>query len=207
MQNLVTFNNDLKEVTTTTLKVAEVFGKKHDNVMKAVNKLLGNIRGIDDFNQVKNDLVKNNEMSKQFKFGIATYLDNGRQYNHYILNKEAFYLLVMGFTGKKALQFKMEFIRAFNEMEKALKAKNSLPVAQVDMKAIGGMVKKCCAVAVREELTKALSDDFETQNWLEIMSRGLKMRTDNLVKQRHADLISENEELKLRLNNIKLLAN
>lgn len=83
----------------------------------------------------------------------------------------------------------------------------SLPVAQVDMKAIGGMVKKCCAVAVREELTKALSDDFETQNWLEIMSPGLKMRTDNLVKQRHADLISENEELKLRLNNIKLLAN
>lgn len=80
-------------------------------------------------------------------------------------------------------------------------------VAQVDMKAIGGMVKKCCAVAVREELTKALSDDFETQNWLEIMCHGLKMRTDNLVKQRHADLISENEELKLRLNNIKLLAN
>ena len=43
---------------------------------------------------------------------------NGQEYPAYIMNRDGFSLLVMGFTGKKALEWKVKYIQAFNAMEK-----------------------------------------------------------------------------------------
>ena len=45
----------------------------------------------------------------------------------YVMNRDGFTLLAMGFTGKKALQFKLDYIKAFNKMEKAVKEGSILP--------------------------------------------------------------------------------
>jgi Rha family phage regulatory protein len=94
------------EAVTDSLTVAEYFQKRHDNVLKAIDKLLGG-------------LPKNNET---LLFIETTYIEeqNGQTYRKYIMTRDGFSLLAMGFTGKKALQWKLKYIEAFNKMEQAL---------------------------------------------------------------------------------------
>lgn len=87
----------------------------------------------------------------QSNFGFAEYTDEqGKKRPMYEITRDGFTLLAMGFTGKKAMEFKIKYIEAFNAMEKSIKG--SVPV--MDNKTLGGIVKKCCGVAVREELSK-----------------------------------------------------
>ena len=51
----------------------------------------------------------------------TTYQNRGKDYKEYLMNRDGFSLLAMGFTGKKALQWKLKYIEAFNEMEETLK--------------------------------------------------------------------------------------
>jgi Rha family phage regulatory protein len=99
MNELINIKND--EAVTTSLKVAEAFGKQHGKV----------IRSIEKFNETKNGLVE-----KMFK--KSTYKDaKGENRPMYYINRDGFSLLVMGFTGKKALEWKLKYIEAFNQME------------------------------------------------------------------------------------------
>lgn len=87
--------------TTTSLLVAEYFGKSHSRVIKDIKKLM---------------------TEHQVNFDSMFYTDSyGRQQPMYQMSKDAFTLLTMGFTGKKAVEFKLNYIQAFNEMEKQLK--------------------------------------------------------------------------------------
>lgn len=91
------------EVFATSLQIAEVFEKRHDLVLRAIDNL-------------PNDDFKNSN----FKFD--TYFDKkGEQRRMFSLTRDCFSLLVMGFTGEKAYQWKIEFIKAFNMMEAELK--------------------------------------------------------------------------------------
>ncbi len=91
------------EIFANSLQIAEVFEKDHSNVLKAIDKL-------------PNDEFK----SSNFKYD--SYFDKKSEQRRMInLTRDAFSLLVMGFTGEKAYKWKVEFIKAFNEMEKRLK--------------------------------------------------------------------------------------
>lgn len=63
-----------------------------------------------------------------------TYINeqNGQTYPMFLMNRDGFSLLVMGFTGKKAMQFKLEYIKAFNQMEATIKAALK-PKSQAEM--------------------------------------------------------------------------
>lgn len=88
---------------TTSLNVAEVFGKQHRNVMRDIKAL--------DVPQEFHTL----------NFEHITYRDaRGRIQSAYNLTRDGFTILVMGFTGKKAMQFKLAYIDAFNAMEAKL---------------------------------------------------------------------------------------
>ena len=92
-----------EEVFADTLKIAEVFEKRHDNIIQTIDKLPN-----DDFK------------SSNFKFD--TYFDKkGEQRRMFSLTRDGFSLLVMGFTGERAYQWKIEFIKAFNMMEAELR--------------------------------------------------------------------------------------
>ena len=96
---------------TTTLEVAKFFGKRHDNVIRSINDLLDNA-------------------PKEFtalNFEVSEYTDEtGRVLPMFVLHRDGFMLLVMGYTGKKAMQIKVAYILAFNKMEAQL-AGNALP--------------------------------------------------------------------------------
>ena len=105
MNNLVVMQN--RQVTTTSLLVAEYFEKSHTKI----------VRDIEDirlkFNKAKNGVIEFGEMFRE-----STYLDSrNRKQTMYKMNRDGFTLLVMGFTGQKAFDIKLLFIKAFNKME------------------------------------------------------------------------------------------
>lgn len=102
MKDLVVMKN--KQAVTTSLKVAESFSKAHRDVMKAIRNLTA-----------QNCAVGN-------MFDKATYINKqGHKQPMYYMNRDGFTVLAMGFTGDKALQFKLKYIEAFNKMEQMLK--------------------------------------------------------------------------------------
>ncbi|WP_201251174.1 phage regulatory protein/antirepressor Ant [Lacticaseibacillus rhamnosus] len=106
MNELVIMHN--KQAVTTSLRVAEVFGKDHKNVIQSIENLAA-------------------EKSAAKFFSEATYNNRGKQYPMYYMNRDGFTLLAMGFTGKKALQFKISYINAFNSMETQIRTGYAIP--------------------------------------------------------------------------------
>lgn len=95
-------------LTTTSINVADVFGKLHKNILQSIENL-------------KQDLP---QKFTELNFQPSKYKDNtGRECPMYLLTRDAFTLLVMGFTGKKALQFKLAYIAEFNRMQALLSEK------------------------------------------------------------------------------------
>lgn len=102
MNSLVVMKN--KKAVTSSLQVSETFGKNHQHILEAIDNLT-----------VENSTVKN-------MFADGTYVNSrGRTYRQIYMNRDGFTLLAMGFTGDKALQFKLQYIEAFNKMEATLK--------------------------------------------------------------------------------------
>lgn len=106
MNELVIMHN--KQAVTTSLRVAEVFGKQHKDVLEAIG-----------------NLAAENSAAKFFTAG--TYENRGKQYPMYYMNRDGFTLLAMGFTGKRALQFKIQYIQAFNSMETQIRTGYAIP--------------------------------------------------------------------------------
>ena len=91
-----------KQAVTSSLQVAETFGKNHQHILRDVDAL----KDVSNFGQM---------------FVEANLPDSyGRNRRAYYMNRDGFTLLAMGFTGKKALNFKLEYIEAFNHMESTL---------------------------------------------------------------------------------------
>lgn len=92
-------------------KVAEIFGKRHDNVMRDIKNII-------------DDLLKIEEPNWKRNFVESTYKDRGKKYPEYLLTRDGFTLLAMGFTGKDAIKFKLAYINRFNEMEHFIQSRN-----------------------------------------------------------------------------------
>lgn len=95
------------KAVTTSMSVAEYFHKRHDDVLKKIRAVMADC---ESEYRLRNFAVchKNNE------------LQNGKPQPYFELTRDAFVLIVMGFTGKRALQWKIDYINAFNKMEAAL---------------------------------------------------------------------------------------
>lgn len=119
--NLVEIKNG--QPTTSSLKVAEVFEIEHKHVLR-------------DIRDLKEDVVKNLESPNLDSVDLSMFQEdcyevstNSRKYPMFNMNKDGFVLLVMGYTTKRATQFKLQYIAQFNKMEKQLKQQTqpSLP--------------------------------------------------------------------------------
>lgn len=101
MKQLVVISNN--QIVVSSKDIAEHFGKDHKVVLRAIREIL----------------VEQNCATKFYQ--ETTYQNRGKDYKEYLMNRDGFSLLAMGFTGKKALQWKLKYIEAFNEMEETLK--------------------------------------------------------------------------------------
>ena len=117
MNNLV-FKGQNGQVLTNSLLIAEKFEKRHSYVLEAIQNLL--------VRKEKSLQIDNQQLAKMF--ALIEYdvpLNNGtgavRKAPMYVMNRDGFTLLAMGFTGEKALKFKLDYINAFNQMEETIK--------------------------------------------------------------------------------------
>ncbi len=101
---------------TTSLEVAQFFGKQHQHVMRSIDDLRSNTP----------------ESFSASNFGRAEYSDEqGKTRPMFILYRDGFMLLVMGYTGKKALAVKLAYIEAFNRLEAELAAQREAALPEV----------------------------------------------------------------------------
>lgn len=104
MSDITLFNQDGR-ILASSREVAEKFSKQNKHVNETIRKLMA-----------ENSTVKN-------MFLETTYMsDRGRREIEFLMDRDGFSLLVMGFTGKKALEWKLKYIDAFNNMEETLKS-------------------------------------------------------------------------------------
>ena len=101
MKQLVVIQNN--QIVVSSKDLAEHFGKQHKDVLENIHNIL----------------AAENSATKFYQ--ETTYQNRGKDYKEYLMNRDGFSLLAMGFTGKKALQWKLKYIQAFNEMEETLK--------------------------------------------------------------------------------------
>lgn len=102
MKNILVVESSKGNPVTSSLIVAETFEKDHKNVIQAIENLMA-------------------EKSAAKFFYKTTYQNRGKDYPMYIMTRDGFSLLAMGFTGEKALKFKLSFIDSFNNMELKLR--------------------------------------------------------------------------------------
>ncbi len=96
-----------RQAVTTSLILAEAFEKQHKNVIQAI--------------EAKIEPAENSARYKQM-FYEGIYTDKkGEQRKMYYLNRDGFTFIAMGFTGRKADEFKLKYIDAFNKMEEQIR--------------------------------------------------------------------------------------
>lgn len=116
--NEIVFRGANDQTVTSSLLIAEKFGKEHKNVMQSIRNLIGGT-------------AENSAIAEMFS--ESTYLnEQNKEQPMFLMNRDGFTLLAMGFTGKKAMQFKLEYIKAFNSMEAQIKASQK-PKSQLEI--------------------------------------------------------------------------
>lgn len=100
---LVTLENGVPVVSSRD--VARRFGKNHRDVLETI----------------RNITAENSAVAEMFHETTYT-AANKQEYPMYLMDRDGFTLLAMGFTGKEALEWKVRYIQAFNKMEERLKA-------------------------------------------------------------------------------------
>lgn len=101
------------EPVASSRQIAESFEKNHRDVLRAIDSLKEDVRNF-----------------AQMFFETDTPDSYGRPQRTYLMTRDGFTLLAMGFTGKAALEWKLKYIAAFNAMEKELAAQQLLPVSK-----------------------------------------------------------------------------
>lgn len=169
MNELVFLGQDGRLVTTS-LKVAEVFGKVHAKVMRDIEKL---------------------DCSDEFtiaNFGKRTFkTEQGNEYPMYEITKDGFVFLVMGYTGKKAAGFKEAYIRKFNEMEAELKSQQAkqLTLAESVLESVKLIVSHERQLSMLEQqqknMQKAMNGLFDRVNSLSFENDMMKQKLNNEI--------------------------
>lgn len=124
MNDLVTTIDD-REAVTSSRVVATAFEKRHDNVLR-------DIRGLLKIEDTQEMFHKTTYVNKQ----------NGQKYTEYLMNRDGFAILVMGFTGAKALEWKMKFLNQFNAMESVIRQHGLEGKVQQSLDAIADLRKQ-----------------------------------------------------------------
>ncbi|MRM91360.1 Rha family transcriptional regulator [Faecalicatena contorta] len=125
--------NKSETTVVSSLDVAETFEKNHRDVMESIRNI--------------ESTISTAEFSALFILGSYK-ASNGKPNPMYVMTRDGFTLLAMGYTGEKAMQFKLAYIKQFNAMEELLKGK---------------LIEREKGIAVRQSLTKALQQSTENE--------------------------------------------
>ena len=167
MENLIINDQEIKlevaddQIWTTSLQIADVFEKRHDNILAKIDELPQ-----DDFR-----VLNFKETERKAKFGAVE-----RSERYYLISKDGFTLLAMSFNGERFYKFKTAYINAFNVMQAELSKRYAVPrsftealqlaldqakqIEALEAQRLADMPKLIFAEAVEASATSALIGDF-----------------------------------------------
>lgn len=156
------------EPVVSSRQIAESFEKRHDHVMR-------------DIEDIMRGLPKNGDTPMFYKTEYV-HEQNGQSYPMYLMNRDGFTLLAMGFNGKAALEWKLKYIAAFNEMEKKLAEKPQLTRSQLLATAL---------IAAHEELEEK-DKQIETMKPKVLFADAVSASKKSILVGELAKLLSQN---------------
>ena len=158
------------KVIATSLRVAEVFGKRHNDVLRSISRLGCS----DEFNQRN--------------FARVEYLDaKGESRPMVEMTRDGWAFLVMGFTGAEAAAWKEQYIAQFNAMEGALRSvgipadlSTEIAALRADVRALMGQVRQPGTALVT---THASANEIAIERGAKQKGRhGLTVRIGNFLE-------------------------
>lgn len=180
MNELVYLKNN--EAVCDSLLVAEKFGKRHADVLEKIEKIIAE------------DSTENSVQC----FKISSYKDDtGKENKMYQMNRDGFTFLVMGFTGKKANEWKWNYINAFNSMESILREKST--EAWIETRRQGKLTRKAETDVIQKLVDYAKEQGSEHSDMLYM--------TYSKLANKMAGVKNRNEATISQLNNLSLMEN
>ena len=156
------------EPVVSSRQIAESFEKRHDHVMR-------------DIEDIMRGLPKNGDTPMFYKTEYI-HEQNGQNYPMYLMNRDGFTLLAMGFNGKAALEWKLKYITAFNEMEKKLAEQPQLTRSQLLATAL---------IVAHEELEEK-NKQIETMKPKALFADAVSASSQSILVGEMAKLLSQN---------------
>ena len=147
MEELVYLKND--QAITDSLILAEMFEKRHGDVIRAIE------------NKIKNDSTQN---CVQCFFKTRYKDDSGKWNTKYLMNRDGFAFIAMGFTGKKADEWKWKYIHAFDAMESFIREKKTEP--WIDVRNRGKIARKEETDMIQRLVEYAKGQGSKHSQWL-----------------------------------------
>ena len=178
MKDLV-FRGQNDQVCTSSFKVAEFFEKNHPDVVRAIDRLCDKLQSTD----FQCDAKMSSEIIFEEHFEDIPQPNGGtKKGKYFIMNKDAFTLLAMGFTGKRVLEFKIAYINEFNKMEAELKSQQTkqLSAAESLLQSVQLLVAHERQLAILEHNQKNMQGAISS---LYDKVYGMQFETD-MVKQK-----------------------
>ncbi|NOQ93191.1 MAG: hypothetical protein GQ547_00995, partial [Methylophaga sp.] len=139
--------NSKKEVVTTSRLLAGKFNKQHKNILTKIERLK----------------TEDKDTFTGLNIKLSHYIDDsGKRNKEFILNRDAYAFFAMGFTGKEANKFKIEFIKAFNEMESWVKERTQ---SSVEYKVMSAILKGSRQLIGKETKSFHYANEAKLVNW------------------------------------------
>ena len=180
MNELVYLKND--EAVCDSLQVAEKFHKRHSDVIRAIENL------------IENDSTQNCVQC----FKRTVYKDDtGKSNKMYRMNRDGFSILAMGFTGKKAMEWKWAYIKAFNQMESLIKEKTTQ--TWIETRQAGKLIRKAETDTIQKLVEYAKSQGSTHSDRLYTVYSKLANKMAGIQNRDEATVV--------QLNNLSLMEN
>lgn len=159
MNELVSVVKD--QVVVDSRDVAKNFGKRPADVVRSIDNLVA-----------QNCVTKNMFIEDHYEY-------RGQEFRYFIMNRDGFSLLVMGFTGSKALEWKIKYIQAFNAMEQELMNRNQTVLGTSTTPAGDALEDAVKAKIAILQLITGIKDGMATLQALEYAERlhGISMES------------------------------
>lgn len=156
--------NKREEIVVSSRDIAETFEKEHYEVIYTIEgRVSENAKDVKVKNKgIINELIEAGNSHVEKYFILSEYESRGKKYKEYLMTRDGFTLLVMGFSGEKAMKFKLAYINQFNQMEELLKGK---------------LIEREKGIVIRQAFTKSIQQSGENE------------RMHNMAYSTYTDLI------------------